>query len=410
MLTQKFKDFIFENRSFMRLLLCYGIALSLVNWILPLEWEKNWFFFYKYLYQYGITPYIDYREGYPPLGFLIYMPFTYLSNWDVYLFAFYFRMVNLVFLILSCLLIYLIVFQLRGRKAALIASTIYAVCPTVVLGGKISNDSFMLFLSLLGLYFLLKGKPSFSGMVLGLATMVKIFPALFVIIGLKWFGENRDKFRLFLAFMLTVYFISLPFLVMDPFMYLSTFIHHGSRGPWETIWALIDGWYSHGGFIHPDFDQFFYHFQLLKIYSPSPLDHAFYDWKYPLIPTFLIVCQVAVAIAFFLFGKCENKSVLIKKVTLILLLYVLFFKGYSPQFTVFTLPFLLLSLKGAWLGAAIFLEAATEIQLLAWRYELPFSHDYHLPLLIFAVLLRTLIFVVVIGLLVIQLKRRKGYE
>ena len=56
------------------LLLGYSIAIA-ISYSLPMGLEgEEWHEFYSYLDRHGATPYIDVREGYPPLGFLIYMP------------------------------------------------------------------------------------------------------------------------------------------------------------------------------------------------------------------------------------------------------------------------------------------------------------------------------------------------
>jgi len=397
----KCKNFFVDNRIFTFLLVGYVVALVVFFLkVIPITYENNWFYFFTYLFENRALPYIDYREGYPPLGFLVYIPIAYLADKNSTLFAYGMRMTNAAFLSLSLILIYSIVYRVRGKRYAILVSILFVALPSMTLS-RLSNDVIALFFALLAIHFILSRKLNLTGLTIGSSFLVKGFPALLIIPAIRWFKGLRKIFVLLFSTIVAVYFLSLPFLIVDPFMYTSTFTHQGARGPWETIWALIDGWLSHGGFIHPDFDQFMYHYQLLKIYPFLPNDHAFYLWRYPLLPTFLLGCQIAmVVIAYLLMGKGVSERTILRGAGLAIIGYILFFQGYSPQFTVFALPIILISLEGFWVVClSLVLEVATELQILAWNPAFGLTHDLHMPLLTSAILLRTTVFVATVILL-----------
>jgi len=397
-----------NHKGFTFLLAIHIITIAIVFRIIPITYENNWFYFFTYLFENNSLPYIDYREGYPPLGFLIYMPIAYLANKNPVLFAYGMRIVNAVFLYLSLILTYLILYEVRGRRKAILGSIIFVVLPSMIVS-RFSNDIIALFFTLLAIRFMISRRATLTGLTIGLAFMIKGFPALLIIPALRWFKELKTRYKLLFSTFLVVYFLSLPFLIADPFMYISTFIHHGTRGPWETIWALIDGWQSHGGFIHPDFDQFFYHYQLLNIYPLLPNDHAFYAWRYSFLSTFLLGCELAmILVSYLLIGECKDGKTLLRGAGLTIIGYILFFKGYSPQFTAFVLPFILVSLSGFWMVfLSVLLDIATELQSFAWNPDIWLTHDLHLPILTSAIIIRTIVFVATVILLSIHLSHFK---
>lgn len=401
--------FYHENRIFIIIWLIYSILLTITYWVLPPSFESNWFYFYTYLFTNRAVPYIDSRVGYPPLGFLPYMLLAYLTGHNFQTFMYALRAFNASALLLSQLLTYTIIKKWRGKREAYISVILFFALPSVAQYGRFSNDTLALFTTLLAIYLLLQKREVAAGVTIGLAAMVKGFPALLLLPALIWLKTNRERFRLLGAAVLTVFAVSLPFLICDPFMYLSTYIHHGDRGPWETVWALIDGWRSHGGFIHPDFDQFLYQTQLRKIYPLRPNDHAFYLWRNPALPTILFTLgAIAVLSPIILIKRIRNGEELFNTLGLIFFGYIIFFKGYSPQFTVFIIPIILLAIKGVWkIGLCILLDIATELEMLAWSQLPSISNDLHMPMLEASIILRTATLSLALVLLTIRFLRRR---
>ncbi len=384
------------NRKWLfALLVGYSVAIA-VSYAFPLgAGDMEWYSFYSYLDKHEAAPYIDVREGYPPLGFLIYEPFYYIFRDNPVAFSYSFRALNGTFLVATLFTLYLIIKEQFNEKRALKLSLYYAVLSSVVIANTYSNDVIALLPAALAIYMMVNKKALPCGVLLGLATLGKGFPALLLIPALIAFTDSRDRIKLVGSTVLVLVFASLPFMLINPLTYVSTFTHVGSRGPWETIWAIIDGYFSHGGFLHPFFDKFFYHFNLLKMYPASHYDHAIYAWNFDQLPNILTLLQVATIIIISLAYSGRKKDA-VPLCGLLYISYMLFFKGYSTQFAVST-PFyvLLATATGTPLLFLIPLEISHIMQMLSWNSQAfapELLRNEHLPMLMAAVILRSIVF------------------
>jgi hypothetical protein len=383
------------NRKWLlALFLGYSVAVA-VSCALPMgAGDGEWYSFYSYLDKHEAAPYIDVREGYPPLGFLIYEPLYYIFRGNPTAFSYGFKALNGIFLIATLFTLYLIIKEQYNEKKALKLSLYYAVLPSVIIANTYSNDAIALLPAALAIYMIINKKALPCGILLGLATLGKGFPALLLIPAFIAFTDSRDRIKLIGSMVLVLVSASLPFALINPFTYLSTFTHVGSRGPWETIWALIDGYYSHGGLLHPFFDKFFYHFNLLKMYPASHYDQAIYAWNFDQLPNILTFLQVATIIVISVAYSGRKKDV-VPLCGLIYISYMLFFKGYSTQFAVSTPFYVLLAATGAPLLFLIPLEVSHIMQMLSWNSQVfapEFLRNEHLLMLESAVILRTIVF------------------
>jgi hypothetical protein len=399
-----------SNRRLFALFLGYSIAIAL-SYALPAGLtDGEWYSFYSYLDSHGATPYVDVREGYPPIGFLIYTPLYYIFRGNVAAFSYGFRAINGTLLFVTLYVLYLISKSMVGEKKGLKTALYYAVLPSVMTANAYSNDVIALLPAVLAIYMMQKRKAALCGTLLGLATLSKGFPILLLIPALMAFTDSRDKIKLIGTTLIVLVFASLPFMIANPFTYMSTFMHHGSRGPWETVWALTEGYYSHGGLLHPYFDKFFYHFNLLNVYPASHYDHAIYAWNFSLMPKLLTFCQVGIVALLSLVYKGRKKDDFVSLSGLLYISYMLFFQGYSTQFSVSTPLYLLLATMNSPLIFLVPLELSHVMQMLSWNSQFfgpEFLRDVHLPLLVFAVVLRSVVFSALIGT---SLRSRFSFE
>jgi 4-amino-4-deoxy-L-arabinose transferase-like glycosyltransferase len=383
-----------NRRMLYVLLLCYSIAIG-IYYALPTGLTaEEWHIFYSYLDSHRATPYVDVREGYPPIGFLIYMPLYYAFQDNVTMFTYGFKALNGTLLVATLFVLYHVSKSMGGEKRGLKTALCYALLPSVVIVNAYSNDVVALLPAVLAIYMMQKKKAALCGLLLGLAALSKGFPALLLIPALIAFTDAKDKLKLVGFMLFTVVFASLPFLLANPFTYTSTYIHHGSRGPWETVWALAEGYYSHGGLLHPYFDKFFYHFNLLNVYPASHYDHAIYQWNFDILPNLLTFCQIGiVALLTVTYEKLKGKTVAL--CGLLYIGYMLFFKGYSTQFAVSTPLYLLLATMNNSVIYLIPLELSHILQRMSWDahfFGSEILRDVHLPMLVFAVVLRSIVF------------------
>ena len=389
------------NRKWLfALLLGYSVAIA-VSYAFPMgaRADTDWYSFYSYLDKHEAVPYVDVREGYPPLGFLIYEPLYYIFRGNPVAFSYSFKALNGTFLVATLFILYLIMKEQYNENRAMKLSLYYAVLPSVIIANTYSNDVIALLPAALAIYMIVNKKALPCGVLLGLATLGKGFPALLLIPALIAFTDSRDRIKLIGSTVLVLVFASLPFMLINPLTYASTFTHVGSRGSWETIWAISEGYYSHGGLLHPFFDKFFYHFNLLQMYPPSHYDHAIYAWKFDQMPNILTLLQVATVIIISLAYSGRKKDA-IRLCGLLYISYMLFFKGYSTQFAVST-PFyvLLATTTSSPLLFLIPLEISHIMQMLSWNsiFEPEFLRNEHLSMLMSAVIIRTIVFAALIA-------------
>lgn len=236
-------------------------------------------------------------------------------------------------------------------------------------------ESYPLFFFLLSLYLLLQKRPYLSAFFTGVGFMIKLIPVILMPVAVqllskhKYLVEVRNKkleirkqlqnddlpassfltlnsyfvipfdlprLALYLAiFLVTVILIALPFYLMNPVLILGSEQISGARQPWETVWALIDGNYDYG---------------------IIPLDMRDLSWTPgsappTRVPWLLVTALFGLTYAYF-YTRPLNWAVprnVLAFVGFTLCLFMLWSKGYSPQWLgwpLFFIALLLPNLRG----------------------------------------------------------------
>jgi hypothetical protein len=238
-------------------------------------------------------------------------------------------------------------------------------------------ESYPLFFFLLSLYLLLQKRPYLSAFFTGIGFMIKLIPLILMPVAIQQLSKRRyqielrnyklkftplyqndfptihnsepktpygqfiipfDLPRLVLylgIFFLTVIVIALPFYLMNPALILGSQQITGARQPWETVWALIDGNYDYG---------------------VIPLDMRDLSWTPgdappTRVPWLLVTALFGLIYAFF-YTRPLNWAAprqVLPFVSFTLCLFMLWSKGYSPQWLgwpLFFIALLLPNLRG----------------------------------------------------------------
>lgn len=198
-------------------------------------------------------------------------------------------------------------------------------------------DGVALFFMLLALELILEDRRFLSAIVVGIGFMVKIVPVLMLPVVLRrlWHQyrantrEAQIEAGLYAVIMgLTVILLLAPFLIWGPEWVLASARALLDRSPWETVWAVIEGYY---GFGVVEGNRL----------NPEETNFATYEgW----LPWWLIML-VFLGLYGYLFSRpadYDYPSQLIALGGLTVTLFLIFSKGYSPQFLVYLLPFVLL--------------------------------------------------------------------
>jgi hypothetical protein len=228
-------------------------------------------------------------------------------------------------------LVYLLGGQLHERSKALKCALIYAClfAPLYVWSGW--NDSVSLFFLLSALYLLLRRKPWLAGVMSGVGFWVKVIPILMVPVGLRVLERVRGKVVFLAAAGGTVIAIALPFLWLNAGFLWAYFANLLGRSSWETVWALLDGYYSYG-VVSAD-----------RLTVPSDFSNHASSLPWPLITL------VFAGVLLWLHTRRFDYSAKLRTVALASLtvtLFTIYSKGYSPQFIVQLIPFAVLLLPG----------------------------------------------------------------
>ncbi len=331
----------------------------------------------------GLYPFVHYWLEWPPLFAWLVVGVYRLSSlipaWtDPRLW--YNTLLGLSFLpfeIGNFVLVYLVGQELYERIRALKCALIYAClfAPIYVWSGW--NDSLPLFFLLLGLYLVLKRRGVAGGAVAGIGFWFKVTPLLLLPVGLRALDGLRRKALFLIGICAAVLVIAVPFLWINPGFLWAFFANLLGRSSWETVWALLDGYYSYG-VVTAD-----------RLSIPS--DFATHPSSLP----WPAITAVFALVLLWLYTRRVPYGEKLRTVALAALtinLFTLYSKGYSPQFIVQLIPFavlLLPNLKG--ISYIILLDVMNFLESTVYFIILP-DQTW---LLVTTVLLRTLL---VIGL------------
>jgi hypothetical protein len=167
--------------------------------------------------------------------------------------------------------------------------------------------------------------------------MVKIIPALMLPVALRrlWhlYRHNDQEARIELGLYavtagLTVVLLLAPFLISGPQWVNAAGRSMLNRSSWETIWAVAEGYY---GFGQVAGDRF----------NPAETNFASHQST---LPWWLISLALAVLYGYLLTRPADytQPRQVMALGGLSMALFLLFSKGYSPQFLVYLLPFIIL--------------------------------------------------------------------
>lgn len=198
-------------------------------------------------------------------------------------------------------------------------------------------DGVALFFILLALEWLLAEKRALSAVAVGVGIVVKIIPVITLPVAARrlWHqhkDSNRDtaiEMSLYAVICgLTAFALLSPFLFWGSQWLLASFRSMVGRASWETVWALIEGYHGFGVVLG---DRF----------NPAETGFAAHQGWLPWWG--ISAAFVAVYLLLFLrqadYSRSRN---VLAFAGLTVTIFLLYNKGYSPQFLVYLLPFVVL--------------------------------------------------------------------
>ena len=342
----------------------------------------------------GRLPYRDFALEYPPLALL---PFalprlaTFGLPIDFIGYVWLFLIQNAIF----STLIALVIVQIRGLRAAGPALALYALLVAVsapLLPWR--YDLFPALLTVLALLCLLRQRPGWAGIWLGLGVAAKLYPAVLLLIFGAYYlaGKNRPALmRLALGSAGALAATLLPFVLIAPGPLLSFLRYHELRG--LQLESLPAGAIVLAHVLGMTSARLEFNYGALHVVSP--LAGAVLSWL-PAIFVVLFGAVLASCLARFreeqAAGGCVTSESLVAYSVAVLLAFIVTNKVFSPQYLIWLLPFApLLRLRQA---SALLAICALTIVLF------PFDYDHLLGMELLPVLLLNLRNLLVVALLV----------
>ena len=350
----------------------------------------------------GYYPYIDYWVEYPPLFPWLPVGAYWLSRLlppapdpQLWFDVVYGTLMGL-FGIGNLAMVYALGLLLPGgspldnRPRALRGAWFYALLfgPIFVHAGWF--DGVALFFMLLSLYLLLKKRAALSGLAAGLGAMVKVLPASLAPIGFKLLP---GRWRYVASLGLTIVAINLPFLLLNPVMFVASWRAFLMVPSWESLWAILDGYYSYGLALGNRFDPAQAGMEQRPEFIPSSVVLLVFGLVYLLV--YLLPWQQRPAdrprlrrqpIWKFILDQFKhpvlaqgegsvNRLGVVAFAGLGLNLFFIFSRGWSPQFVLWYLPFLVLTMPNGWgLAYATLFTANSVVERILYFLVLPDSH------------------------------------
>jgi hypothetical protein len=345
----------------------------------------------------GLLPFINFRPGYPPLGkFPYYSLFVVFSQTSAYSVSVYF--LNMLSFFLLGIALYFCISKVNQKKALLLSLLVLAMPSVICFSLCVSHaDALAMTLAIGALYFL--DNPLLCGTLCGLGALAKFYPAILLLPILIYYRGTKKRLILIFSFVLTVLLLSLPFLLQDPLMYASVALSNNSRGPSESIFSIIDGYFGHTGFLHPTFDAAIYSWQFTAIYEPSPFDHFRYQWSIPVLPDISIGLQIfSMVIISWVARRTKDHREAIMLISLSMFSYFALSTFYNPIIEIALVCWLMLATlnwsRHAQLSVLAAFEAVNIFHTIIWFTPVFISIGVMLPLSV-AVILRTILYIAV---------------
>jgi hypothetical protein len=261
--------------------------------------------------------------------------------------------------------------RLSGRVYARGSGWLRALAYTVILiplaYGWWFFDPISVFFMLLGLYWLLAGRDYHAGVAIGLGALTKWFPAL--ILPLVWKLRPVKQALKISAFSVGwVILVYAGLYTASPSLTFASLSSQGSKGSWETVWALLDGNLQTGNF-GPEAERFDAGAARLPRGEPARL------------PSWLTLIPFVVLGAWLWWkAHLQDDRGAVAFLGLTWCIFLLWSPGWSPQWVLYLLPLILLALPER--EALLLSLALVLINLLEWPVMLSRGYNWGLWLTI----------------------------
>ncbi len=334
-----------DHQEFLLLLALFvSLRLSLLvisrpqGYLLDIS-DYNFYLQFGQMADQGLYPDLQYWTEYPPIfpwlavaAYKVVEGLPTIGGSPLLWFRMALGSVLLLFDIGNLVLIYWLGCTLHGKNSGLQIGWIYALLFTPLAVWLGWFDTMPLFFLLLGTALIVNGKPRGAALAAGLGFMVKVLPILVLPVLLKVERRLWRRPELVAWAGLAAAAVAAPFLLLAPQYLAASFLSMTSRSPWETVWAIAEDYYGYG-WVTP----------LQNRFDPSTATDTTYTSHLP----WMAISLAFAAIYLLIWTRplhLEQPFNVVAFSGLTLNIFMLYSKGYSPQFLLYLVPFALLVL------------------------------------------------------------------
>ncbi|HEU4481265.1 MAG TPA: glycosyltransferase 87 family protein [Actinomycetota bacterium] len=255
---------------------------------------------------------------------------------------------------LALLVAYLLV-RMAGARAFM-----WAAAPALILYAFHNWDLLVVACAVAGFWFWRRGSPLAAAVLFGVGAAFKMYPIFFLApLGLDYLmrGDRKEAIRSVVAGVGAFLAVNLPFFVMSPGGWFTTYAFHNQRGPnFDTIWCVMRDTCRSEPF-----------------WEPAELN------RLTLVLT--VVSFLGVLAYAWSRGRREGTFPGIQTAAALLAVFLLWNKVHSPQYTLWLLPmFALVRVNLAWWVAYSLADLAVYVGVFRWFYEFS-ANEQDLPAL-----------------------------
>jgi hypothetical protein len=310
--------------------------------------DSFYFFRTALLSENGFLPFINMWYEYPPLSaYLVQIAYCVSNNVlpvgpDIEVgFRFFSVVLGAILLLFDTgilVFIHRISMKLWGVEQANLSGWVYMGLGLPLFYWSFAHNNISVFFMLLALDLFLEDKTAASAIATGFGIVSKLVPIIFLAPVAKFIEGEKIK-RMFLYSLLTlavIAFAYLPFVLMGSSEWvLASFKAWGKISSWSTIWAMLDGNWGPGNYG--------------ELINRTELSKAGISYGHlSVIPEVIKSGFFAIVYAWLWLRKIpqRNPRLIVFFTTLTVMVFHLWSKGWSPQWSTLIIPFILITFPG----------------------------------------------------------------
>ena len=347
--------------------------------------DYPYYFDLAQLVKQGRLPFLGYWVEYPPLFAYLCQGIYALTGDRYHAFATLLGLVMVTFEAGTLVMILRVASHARSREDALKLTWVYALLFAPAFVAWHNHDMISTFFLLLAADEFLRGRSNRSALWVGVGAMVKYFPVLLLLPVWRFRRDWRQAITYTVIVGVVCAATLAPFLVASPTYAIASLRAQLSKTSWQTVWALLDGNLNTGIFgaasQHVD-----------------PSVAVALQGNPPRIPSVVLLVAFGALYAWlwtrpstgdFHSPSWNSRFMIFAAITFVV--FFLWSKGWSPQWLVMLVPFVLITLP---LGRALlYILTLSFINLAEWPVFLSRGLNQYLYL---TVPLRTVLFILLL--------------